>query len=401
MAKDTTYIFIDEFGTEALNNKAGNSSHFIYVAISINESEIEIAREIRNYISKKFNQNNDIHASSSIGNNDDKRIEILKELKKLKYRAYILVVDKKALYKDNGLKYKNIFIKFFQKIFIRKISNNIKNYSICFDKIGYKDFQISLKNFIDNKVIMTNDLFNTVNCEYRMEDDKNEKLLQIADIIANTCGKIFSDSHKSEKRIEFYDEIKSNISVIYFPEVYVNNYDILDTKEDIKCNDDIIDCALFSIKNFKENVKNDMYKDSEKIKVSLDILDYFYTEFCINKYRIVKTYELANCINIQERYSTNYNNYEIRKIIQFIRDEGVLIVSPLNCKGYKIPINENEIKESFNRIISNVEPMLKRVKIANDKISNYTSNKINILNGEVENFPILKKLVDVIDKTKI
>ena len=392
--EDKTYIFIDEFGTPALNNKDGNTSHFIYVAIAINESEIENARNLLERIQNKYNQGKDIHATGSIGKNETKRINILETLNELKYRIYTLVIDKSKVDGD-GLKYKQIFIKFFQKIFIKDIISNIENYQIYFDETGYPKFRDSLMEFINNKVVVP-DLFN--HSSYEIKNDKDEKLIQIADIIANTCGLIFSDSHKDKNRENFYEKIKSKMQISYFPEIY-NYYDILNNNdENYKENKLIIKCVLLSVKKFYENFCSGKYNKipEQKINIYFGIIEYFVTEFKINKYKIIKTYELKNYTNCN--YGVNYNDHDMRKIIQFLRDESILIVSPLNNRGYKIPINENEAKESFNRTISNVEPMLRRVQIMNDKIANFTSNTINILNNENGEFQILRKLVDAIDE---
>lgn len=392
--ENNVYIFIDEFGTPALNiAKNGTTTHFIYSAILINESELNKAREIRENISKKYFQGQDIKSNHLGEKNNEKRINILKDLNQLKYFIWTFVVDKKEIKKnDNGLKFKNIFIKYFQKILIQKINKNIKNCLIYFDKTGYPEFQKSLSDFINNKVV-NYDLFDKT--FYEIKDDKNEKLLQIADLIVNTCGHIFSESHKNKDRQQFYDLIKSNIKVDYFPEKY-NKIEILniyqnkeENKEKNKEDINIINCAILSINNFKEKYNNYTNK-KEKIAISIEILDYLYTEYNIDKNTIITTYELTNYI--KNNYNLKYSEYKIREIIQFLRDEGVLIVSPLEKKGYKIPNTKNDVVDSFNRIVSNIAPMIKRVDIMNTKITIFTQNKINILN---EYFTNLKDLVEI------
>ena len=65
--------------------------------------------------------------------------------------------------------------------------------------------------------------------------------------------------------------------------------------------------------------------------------------------------------------------------IAYLRDSGVLIVSPLDKRGYKLPCNTDEIKRFYDRISTNVIPQLKRAFILDKVISEGSVGKINIL----------------------
>jgi hypothetical protein len=154
---------MDEFGNAHLDlSKAGTFSHFVYTAIVIKDENIEKAREIRQNISKQILQGHILKSSArSVGNNpkgNKKRIKILNEISKLDFAIFTLVIDKSKL-DSVGLSYHQVFYKYFGKIFLKSVIANYEQFSIYADKIGYPEFQSSLKRYIAENVVQLN-LFN-------------------------------------------------------------------------------------------------------------------------------------------------------------------------------------------------------------------------------------------------
>ena len=93
----SVHIFIDEFGTPALNvNKEGVVPYFAYAAVVIEESELENARAVHQQVIKKYF--NGTHIKSSNIHNDEKghtkRLNIINDFSAIKHYVVALLVDK-------------------------------------------------------------------------------------------------------------------------------------------------------------------------------------------------------------------------------------------------------------------------------------------------------------------
>jgi hypothetical protein len=120
---DKAKIFIAEFGNTHLDlSKKGTFSHFAYISIIIEESEIENARKVRKVrkeICQKFKLGENTK-SKNIGDKKyfQKRLNILKHLvENLNFTIDVLVIDKDKIEKDSGgLGFEQTFYKYFQKV---------------------------------------------------------------------------------------------------------------------------------------------------------------------------------------------------------------------------------------------------------------------------------------------
>jgi hypothetical protein len=148
---EKVYIFGDEFGTSTLkNNDVKNITHFIYSAIVIKESNIKKALKVRDDISNLFFKGQILKSSSKVLRNEDTRLKVLDYLiENLNFVVYLMVIDKEKLDKGKGgLRFKEVFYKYFQKIFIAQIDNNFTDFEIHMDNLINEKYQIELKNYI-------------------------------------------------------------------------------------------------------------------------------------------------------------------------------------------------------------------------------------------------------------
>jgi hypothetical protein len=148
---EKVYVFGDEFGTSTLEeNDVKNITHFVYSAIVIKESDIVKARKIRDEISEIFLFGSKIKSSSKALRDDEKRLKILKYLTdNLNFTIHILVIDKNELSKETGgLRFKDVFYKYFQKIFIGLINNNYHDFKIYMDSIISDKFSFDIKSYL-------------------------------------------------------------------------------------------------------------------------------------------------------------------------------------------------------------------------------------------------------------
>ena len=221
--KEKVYIYFDEFGNTHLETeREGSFSHFVYCAFMITESNLNKARVLRDKISEKYFQGSDIKSNNISNNNKgiNKRINILKDLRQLDFIIYVLVINKSEIIGE-GLKQKDVFIKYFQKLLISKFAQQFSSFEIFADELGHPEFKRSLTEFI-NKHALQKDLFNPDRSYKLVNDITEEKLVQLADFLAGCAGKIYCLSHIHERANEIFDEFNDRMLVDFFP--YQKNY---------------------------------------------------------------------------------------------------------------------------------------------------------------------------------
>ncbi|SHM82868.1 DUF3800 domain-containing protein [Polaribacter sp. KT 15] len=377
-------IFIDEFGNSHLDlSKKGTFSHFVYASVIIPESEVDNARILRKEICKKFRLGNDIK-SKNIGDKKyfQKRLDILNYLiENLDFSIDVLVIDKDKLDKDEGgLRFKKTFYKYFQKVLIRKYNQVYSSYNIYLDKLGSDDFRTELVNFIDNNGTQR-DLFNP-DRTFELSDDKtDEKLVQLADIIAGSLGRLFCLSHYNPESSKIYEILHTRMSVSYYPYLKISNKEIKKTKTLSK---EISQLNLESLKNYLESSK----KSEDALKRRL--LEYLYTNSKIDSERLVPSYEL---INFLKNFSKTITEDKLRLLIRDLRYEGLFIISHSGKPGYKLASNYSDIEQHFSHFMKYIIPMLNKIKILNQNISQLSFNKINPLEKDNQ-FERIKKLIE-------
>ncbi|SMC84763.1 DUF3800 domain-containing protein [Cellulophaga tyrosinoxydans] len=377
-------IFIDEFGNSHLDlSKQGTFSHFVYASIIIPESEVESARTLRKEICKKFRLGNDIK-SKNLGDKKyfQKRLDILNYLKEnLDFTIDVLVIDKSKLDKDEGgLRFKKTFYKYFQKVLIRKYNQVYSSYNIYLDKLGFDNFRTELVNFIDNYGTQR-DLFNP-DRTFELSDDKtDEKLVQLADIIAGSLGRLFCLSHYNSESSKIYEILHTRMSVSYYPYLKISNKEVKQTKTLSK---EISQLNLESLKNYLELSQ----KSEDALKRRL--LEYLYTNSKIDSERLVPSFEL---ISFLKNFSKTINEDKLRLLIRDLRYEGLFIISHSGKPGYKLASNYSDIEQHFSHFMKYIIPMLNKIKVLNQNISQLSFNKINPLEKDNQ-FERIKKLIE-------
>ncbi len=389
--KEKVHIFFDEFGNTHLDTeKEGSFSHFVYCAFLIKESDLEKARDIRKQISTGYFQGADIK-SRNIKNDDkgiNKRISIIKDINQIDFILYAFVISKAEL-KGEGLKQKQIFLKYFQKLLILKFADQYSSFKIYADELGYPEFKRSLTEFI-NRHALQRDLFNP-DRTYRLVDDvSDEKLIQLADFFAGCIGKIFCISHIHERASEIFDAISNRIYIDFFP--YQKSYFFAGIPEDSPEKDKNV--ALIALELANKFMST--YRTYTPYHAD-EILNYLLLSFKVAPDRLVETRELVGLI---KRTDSEYTENLLRLAIAYLRDNGVLIVSILGRYGYKIPNKLEDLYGFFNLYLNRVVPMLNRINASNNLLKINSVNELNIIEKEAS-FGLLKELINVVNKPNI
>ena len=376
--KEKVYIYGDEFGTSSMNLIAKNEiSHFVYSAIVVTETNLNQAYKVRDGISKKFFRGQRIRSKSRALKDISKRLKALRYLSNnLDFKIYTIVVDKSKV-KGEGLQYKEVFYKYFQKIFASNIMSDYQIFEIYNDELISDEYKQEMYLYL-NKNLAIQSLFS----DYRMVDDRDEVLVQIADLVAGSLGRVFSNSHYVREASDIIDILLSKMTP---PEYFPYRYDI--AKKSYLHDKTAEVVTRFVIQDVIAYI-NDSSHSVEKI----DLLKFLYFCFKINPNQMVDIYSIQGSLG---RLYKNITIEQIRSLIRDLRYDGILVVTAAGRSGYKLARNESDIKAYFNHYLNYVKPMLRKIEVANNKLKKIEGAKHLIDDQE---FLLLKQLINVNEK---
>lgn len=388
---EKVFIFIDEFGNTSLNTSIeGTSSHFVYAALVLQESQIEMARKVRNEINDLYFKGSTIK-SNRVPNDEkgfNKRLNILIKLKELDFKVFALVIDKaKAEVTTGGIEYKETFIKFFNKVFLKPLAKSFASYEVYADKTGWPEFQRSLHTYIEKNVLQR-DLFNP-DRTFRLVDDMHEEpLVQLADILAGSLGKIYctSNSFDSVKSSLLFDLLHDRLFVNFYPSGKVNY--IGDVKGDQSTDGAVQKIAVESAVEVLEN-------RARLTDEAVVVLEYLLLMFKTSPSRMVESYEI---VEKAKTFSPAFTSNNLKRCIQNLRDNGALIASIQGKSGYKLPDRVEDVVGFYNRNLNNIVLMINRIILCDSRLKQNGVNPIDILNMD-KHFVTLKELIKAVQKS--
>lgn len=358
--------YIDESGSFGYSFDRPNTSEYFVICSVIAEQchvmgisdEIEAIRQTE-FGGKELK-------SSSVGGDIAKRFRILQGLLALPFSVMVVVIDKKRLYRNRGLDYKSSFIKYTNSMLHLALKKRYKSLEIVSDEYGSPEFMTGFQKYVRNK----GSLFSPY--EFRFEKSSQCNLLQLADFVCGTIAMGYK--HDTPAKYEaFLNHLREKI--IYrqvFPREFSDylvdgNYwnDTYDQQISKWC----IRLATLYVEERDtslEPLEVDRSVVVERLLFQLDV----YPEAYIN------TDELKRLL--QRRTGRSYSTQEFRSdIIGSLRDAGVVISS--STKGYKIPLNLNEVYSYGDKTMQVVYPMLERLRKCRQSILLATENQLDIM----------------------
>lgn len=381
--KESYYVYIDESGNPDLNiDKGGASDFLVYAAVVIQENELSNAKTVLEDIYSKYFKQNRYLKSQHIPNDHNgyvRTIDILTCLKGLDHFVYAIVIDKKKINKQSGLSYKSVFIKYFNRIISQRLMSDDGDLHIVFDQTGYPEFQAELSNYMQEHGLGLT-LFS--NNTFELADDKEgEPLLQIADFYAGTISKYYCGKFDKNKGDIIHNGfLRRRVSIEWFPQ---DTMPLFAATEQFASdyNEEITHIAIQSAVRYLEENGNDA--------VGCELIRYILQETQRSPFRFISSKEIKASL-----LSRNVEIGDPIVKISELRDKGVIIISPIGKKGYKIPNCEQEIAEFYNRLLGNVLPQLRRGHVLNKKLLEQSKGKYNILSSP--EFELLARLCNIV-----
>ncbi|MGB5981423.1 MAG: DUF3800 domain-containing protein [Nonlabens sp.] len=376
--EEKVYIYGDEFGTSSMNLQAENEvSHFVYSAIVVSEKNLRKAYEVRDHISNNYFQGQRIRSKSRAMSKIKKRLKALEYLSNnLDFKIYTVVVDKSKI-KSKGLQIKEVFYKYFQKIFASNIISDYQVFEIYVDELISEDYKQEMYSYL-NKNLSIQSLFSN----YKMVDDKDEVLVQLADLVAGSLGRVFAHSHYVKEATDIVDVLIGKMTP---PEYFPYRYQVPTISK--TTNRTSILVTRFVINDVIQYINQ-----NSKLDPKVDLLKFLYFCFRINPNQLVDVHSIQGSL---ARLHKNITVEQIRTLIRDLRYDGILVVTAAGRSGYKLAKDENDISAYFNHYLNYVKPMLRKMEVASNKLK-----KLDVDNHlmDSQKFLLLKQLIRVSEK---
>lgn len=368
--------YIDEYGAFGFQfDKPNCSSHFIICAIIMEENEIPVTEEGLERIRKKYFQTGEIKSSKVKGNHRRRKI-ILDEIMKLPFHIYLYVVDKRKIYENSGLRYKQSFYKYLTNQVYEELRVNFRELNIVADEIGTNEFKQSFYDYTKSKQKVTRSLFGEEygESDINLVNSKSSLINQLADFIAGSFAYCYDEQKIPSSKGYHYNRIlQSKVNRIkLFPET-IETFQISSSAAATNYDANIAETCFRKAKAYVERNKS---SDEPEIKQRVIILEYLLFRFMNNSSRkFIPTQELINQLEYAGYPKCSILTFR-NKIIAPLRDAEVVISSSKN--GYKIPSTEEELCAFVNHGKTIILPMLSRLKKCNDVIATGTNGRIKL-----------------------
>lgn len=372
--------FADEFGNNSFDFE-NQGSHFIIASVIMNQDELNEIQIQLEEIRKRFFQTGEIK-SSKVKDNHNRRIVILRELKKVNFSVYAVVIDKRKLFGE-GFKYKQSFYKYLNGILYKELYRTFPQLELKVDEHGGNDFMRSFKKYVEKNHIRN--LF--AGSDFHIQKSHNDLGVQLADLMAGTLGYIFDELKKSDKSSEFAELINDKlISLNQFPKEYKSE-EFSEKETFSEYDDTIATLGLNRAFDFIDKTTGNTPDNRDRINFLKLLLLYHQSN---HPRKFTTSTEFVRHLNVNRHKSLSKEQFS-SKIIGHLRDKGILIASSRD--GYKIPTSANDMKKFINHGKSIVLPVLRRIEECRNAILLATTNKYDILDD-----PEYQKLKELIEK---
>ncbi len=375
--------YIDESGDKSLRfEKGGVSTFFIVSAIIIDGNSNSRVRQEFKEIARKHTQAPEIKSSSKAFRDIDKRINFLKDISKLDFRIYSVIVDKRRVFEDSGLQFRDSFYKYVNGLLDHELYDYYPFLELVSDNHGSEKFMDGFISYVEKNHKQT-ELFKGP--EFKFSDSKEEPLIQLADFIAGSIAKCY-EPDKVEYRSKEILQIL-NRHILHLREWPENPPKLFQKIEDgdQKYDQELVDFIFFRINEFVTANQN---RTEIEIKNQIICLNYLIYRFKKDPYEYIFSDEIIERIKIRDINLTK--RLFSKEVIGNLRDNKILITS--SQSGYKIPCCKGDLIRFYNNYSSKIIPMIDTLGKTDIIIKSATSGNINLLEGN--DYKLLKDLIE-------
>lgn len=367
-------VFVDEYGDAHLaTEKEGATAYFIVTAIIVTANLADV-RERAEEIRRVFFQTSEMK-SSKVGENDARRLLVLRRICELPIKTYTVAVDKREISKTSGLAYKPAFFKYVNRKLYSRIYDVYEHVRLVADEHGSEAFMRGFEKYIDTHVGLRQDLF--LERTFRFSRSEDSALLQVADMVSGSLARSIDPKKKGASAAEILSLLAPlSVGVEFWPprllplpapapEPSSSPFDTIIKHHCLRQ-------AILFLGRLEDDVSIE-----EKGRAQCETLKLllFKVQFDAES-NFVPTREIIR--HLRSNCGIELSAHQIRStVVSQLRDANVVIAS--GPKGYKLPVSERDILEFVTHAQSIIPPMLSRLARARDGLLMVSFKEFDLL----------------------
>lgn len=342
------HVYVDESGSPHLAEEGqGSNDHYVICAIVVEEEHLNTKITSSRGIVNSHAGAGELK-SSNIGSASNRRRQILIDVFEEEINAFCLVVDKKRIWKDSGLRFKPSCYKFLHKLFYRRLKSSSLEISVYADEYGRSEYMESFERYISSETSLLE--------KFCFVGSHETPLIQIADVIAGSIRRIY-DGIDDKSLIP--DQGLNRLVIEEWPPKEAIQ-DQLEISQDV-------DLAIRSIalRNARVYVEKMMLSDEPENNLRADAIRYLLWRFEMNPDEYIHRQEIVDYLYESSGATLNPSQLTSR-VFADARDSDVIIAS--SDGGVKIPYSAVDLRRWMERTESQVAPYLRRAGKARNTI---------------------------------
>jgi|SRR5690625_3543271 len=306
------------------------------------------------------------------GNNEEETLKnIAPDLAELPFSIYSFIFNKMRLKEEGSISQKETLFSYANK----QIYDNLMDENQDIHLQVFQDSSDFMKSFIEYiEEQHQPDLFDS--SAYSFVENPKDNFMQLAEII----GEVLLEKYEENKQDSWFDELAERVVRLKMLPSFEHKISV-----------DLIDdtdkrIAEYAIEEAEKYIAKHEKSQIQLNKDRVNFLRFLLTQLSIKPTEYVYSQEIIENI---ERFSKDpiSKQYIMQEVTGPLRDAGVLIAS--TSKGYKIPINQEDLYDYVKFSSSMALPMLRRIEKSREIVLQKTKGKVDIL--EHEEFDELKE----------
>lgn len=347
-------VFIDESGSPVLNDEC-----YAICAVACNDDDLEHDQRLLEEIRATHRKGAELK-SSAIGGNLQRRTGICNDLRRLKSRCIVLVIQKKHLDRDGGFSYKTSAYKYCQRRLFEKIYKGYNRIEVTIDTFGNTDFMDGFKTYIDKHFEPS--VFNVART-INHSTPKDTVMLQVSDFVGGTVRRRVQGDDDSSA----FDLLRPILSLV---EVWPRS------AKDPRIEEDSEELDL-AIERHCTNTAMELL-EKEKDDILREALEHLLFSSTESGDSFVYGDKLLSFLCDQGLIDdTKDKQWLQQNVIAALRDKGAPIAASRD--GYKIPRNREDLKAFVDFVSQKTLPYLKKVNNMRTSLSQGLGHKYDML----------------------
>lgn len=380
----TTWAFLDESGDPNLDVEKGATTHYAVGAVVVEEADLDALRAKVEAVRKHHFQTGPMK-SSALRKNPARRLDVLRALDETGYRMLGLVVDKRRLDKESGLKFRASFKKFIDRFMYTKLFRAFPELHVRADRHGRPSFMESFERYLKRDWKQLDLLARPP--EIQFVGDESEVLVQAADVVAGSLRVAYEDETSLDDAREILSHFhRASLGIQEWPAAPRSAAALAPVDDPSDFDDIVRRAAEGSAYAFLQASKDE---DDPVSLMQVELLQELVRASRFDEEPRIRRDALVAWLH-DRGYRDCKSEFVRRQLIGPMRDREVLIVS--SAKGYRLASSVGDIDAHLALMESVVGPILGRVAIMQTLLKRVSIGKLDLM--AFERFGYLRGLLE-------